>query len=335
MIRAMLAMVVAGALAGGLPGSTPVAQAGAGGSIRVATLAPRTSAFARSLLKLNADMKKHTGGKWKVKLYPSGSAGDETDTLRKIRAGQLDATIVTSVGLSQVLKELAILTTPGVVKDYTALERIQKAFNPEWEKKLAEKQYRLMGWGEIGMLRYFSKAKLSTPMDLKNLRPWIYPASHTMKSTMKAIGATGTPLGIKEVYGGLQTGMIDVVISTALAVVALQWHTNITHVTLDTHGPLVGGMIMSNKSWGNLPPDVQAFVNKQLQANYRESNLKIRKQDKSALKKLLKRGKIGTKYTAQGKKDLKTIETKARQLLVGRVYSQQLLDRVLKVAAGG
>ena len=323
------------ALAAGLPGSAQLAEAKSGGAIRIATLAPRTSDLVKGFVKIDKGLQASTGGSWKLKIYASGVAGDEKDTLRKIRVGQLDATVVTSVGMSLVDKELAVLTSPGVIENYQQLERVQKVFNKEWEGKLAQKGYRILGWGEVGMLRWFTKKPLNSPMDLKDMRPWVWPVSHTMKSTLKAIGATGVPLGIPEVYGALQTGMIDSVVSTALAVVALQWHSKLDHVTLSTHGPLVGGLVIDEKSWNKLPEDVRGKLQSELDTNYDGNNAQVRKDDVKALKKLLKRGYKAQKYTAKGDADRAKIDKAAQDLLVGRVYSKELLERVKKAARGG
>lgn len=318
------------ALAAGLPGSAHLAQASSGGNaVRIATLAPRSSELVKSLVKLDKGIQESTGGKWKLKLYPSGVAGDEKDTLRKIRVGQLDATIVTSVGLSLVLKELSVLTTPGVIENYKQLERVQKAFNGEWEGKLADEGYKMLAWGELGMLRFFTKKPLTSPMDLKEMRPWVWPSSHSMKSTLKAIGATGVPLGVPEVYGALQTGMIDAVIASALSATSLQWHAKLNHVTLDTNGPLVGGMVIAEDRWKELPDDIRATLSDRIEKDYKTGNKDVRKQDVIALKKLLKRGYTGTKLSAQGQKDRDTVTERAQGMMVGRVYSKDLLNRVL------
>lgn len=332
-LAVVIGMVIA--LAAGLPGSAQLAQAkDAGGAIRIATLAPRTSQLVKGFVKIDRNLQAATNGAWKLKIYASGVAGDEKDTLRKIRVGQLDSTVVTSVGLSLVHKELAVMTSPGVIENYRQLERVQKAFNKEFEQKLADKGYGILGWGEIGMLRYFTKGPLTSPMDLKEMRPWVWPVSHTMKSTLKAIGATGVPLGVPEVYGALQTGMIDAVISTALAVVALQWHPKLNHVTLNTHGPLVGAMVIDNKRWKGVPEDVRKHVKNEVDKNYEGANADARKDDVKSLKKLLKTGYKGTKYSTQGQKDLKAIEKRAQDMLIGRVYSRELVDRVMKAARG-
>jgi TRAP-type C4-dicarboxylate transport system substrate-binding protein len=322
-----------------LPGAARTASAkdGAGKDtyIRLATLAPRSSDLVRGFVKIDKGLRKATGGKWGIKLYPSGIAGDEKDVIRKIRVGQMDGTAVTSVGLSQVLRELAVLTAPGAIESYQQLERVQQALNKEWEAKLEAEGFRLVGWGEIGMLRYFSNAPVHKPSDLKNMRPWVWPEAHTMKATWHAIGCTGVPLGVPEVYGALQTRMIDAIISTAIAVVALQWHAKLSYVTERTHGPLVGGMVISTEKWNSLPAEVQAALSEQISSNYQGDNLQIRKDDLKAYKKLTKRGYQAVPYTKEGEAEYQRIAKQSRESLVGRVYSKELLERVMRVARGG
>ena len=334
MRTAVVSMLVL-AIALAIPGSARTARAGNDTKIRIATLAPRTSELVRGFTKIDFGLKKATGGQWGLQLYPSGIAGDEKDVIRKMRIGQMDGTAVTSVGLSQVLRELAVLTAPGVIESYAALEAVQKAENKEWEKKLADEGFNLLGWGEVGLLRYFSKGPVTRPSDLKQMRPWVWPESHTMKAMWHATGCTGVPLGVPEVYGALQTGMVDSIITTSLAAVALQWHSKLSYVTNKTFGPLVGGLVISKAKWDAIPPDVRTALSEQIRTNYEGDSKNIRKDDEKAFKRLLERGYTATNYTAEGEKEYLEVAKKARESLVGRVYSRELLDRVMAEAASG
>lgn len=324
-------LVLAFALA--IPGSARPAEASKDTKIRIATLAPRTSELVRGFSKIDKGLKKQTGGKWGIQLYPSGIAGDETDVIRKMRIGQMDGTAVTSVGLSQVLRELAVLTAPGVIETYTQLEAVQASLNKEWEGKLRAEGFELLGWGEVGMLRYFSKGPVTRPADLKQMRPWVWPDSHTMKAMWHATGCTGVPLGVPEVYGALQTGMVDSIISTALAAVALQWHAKLDHITKRTFGPLVGGLVISTQKWDSIPDDVKTALSDQIRSNYEGDSRNIRKDDEKAFKRLLQRGYTATDYTAAGEQEFQKIAKQARESLVGRVYTKELLEKVQSVAA--
>lgn len=334
-LRIWAFLVLAVGLAFALPGNAFKAAADGENVIKIATLAPRSSDLVRGFVRIDKGLRGATNNQWGLQLYPSGVAGDEKDIIRKMRVGQMDGTVVTSVGLSQILKELAVLTAGGAIENYEQVERVQKAFNAEWEAKLAENGFKLTGWGEIGLIRYFSQEPLYSPSDLKKQRPWVWPESHTMKAMWHAIGVTGVPLGVPEVYGALQTGMINAVTSTALAVIALQWFPKLTHVTKRSHGPLVGGMVFSNAKWNSMPDDVKKQLNEQISKHYQGDNRNIREDDKKAYENLIKRGYVSVAYTEQGEKDYLEFAKKARESLVGRVYSREVLDKVMSVARGG
>jgi TRAP-type C4-dicarboxylate transport system substrate-binding protein len=185
------------------------------------------------------------------------------------------------------------------------------------------------------MIRYFSKAPLYKITDLKKMRPWVWPDSHTMKSMWHAVGVTGVPLGVPEVYGGLQTGMIDACTSSALGVIALQWFSKLTHVTQRTQGPLIGGMVFSNKKWDSIPDDIRKILEEQIAKHYKGDVLNIREDDKTAYNNLIKRGYVSVPFTAEGEKEYQEIAKKARESLVGRVYSREMLDKVMSVARSG
>jgi TRAP-type C4-dicarboxylate transport system substrate-binding protein len=327
-----LVISLLGALALGLPGSSHLAGAEEGQYLRIATLAPRDSDLAKGFMKLDQGMKKATNGAWGVRLYPSGVAGDETDVLRKMKVGQMDASIITSVGLSQIVRETTLLNVPGVIRDYKGLEAVQAAMSKEWEANFDKAGYRLVAWGETGQLRWFAKQPLTRPSSVKNMRPWVWPSAHAMKESLLAVGANGVPLGVPEVYGALQTGMIDMVTSTCVALVSLQWHSTLKYMTKDTSGILVGAMLMSGTKWKALPPDVQGIVLGEINRTQAEDKQDIRKADERSYQMLLKRGFTANEWTGDALKEAETMMDTVQKRLVGRMYTAEQLATVKKLA---
>jgi TRAP-type C4-dicarboxylate transport system substrate-binding protein len=252
-----------------------------------------------------------------------------------MRVGQMDGSVITDTGLGQIVREVNVLSSPGVIEGYTELERVQSAMQKEWNATFEKEGWKLVAWGETGQYRYFSKGAVRSPSDLKNLRPWLWPDSHVMKEIYRVVGANGVPLGVPEVYGALQTGMIDAIISTAIATVALQWHTKLTHVTKRTHGVLTGAMIMSKAKYDSILADVRATLEEQIRKNTEGDAKNIRKDDDKAYNKLLERGYTATEYTPEGEKAYNAMAKQVRDRLVGRVYPKELLERVMKIAKGG
>src|SRR5262245_17044731 len=103
MRRTWLALLL---VLGFLPSAARVASAVETQYLRIATLAPRDSDLARGFRKLDQALRAATHGAWGVRLYPSGIAGDEVDVIRKLKVAQLDASAITSIGLSQIVREI-------------------------------------------------------------------------------------------------------------------------------------------------------------------------------------------------------------------------------------
>lgn len=333
MMQKLIAATLIGALMLALPGGSKVATAAETQYLRIATLAPRDSDLAKSFLKLDKSLRAATNNAWGVRLYPGGVAGDETDVIRKIKIGQMDASLITSVGLSQIVRETTLLTVPGVIRNYAQLEAVQATMNKEWETSFEKNGYKVLGWGETGQLRWFAKAPLTTPSSIKNMRPWVWPASHPQKETLHAVGANGVPLGVPEVYGSLQTGMIDMVISTCVALVSLQWHSTLKYMTKNTAGVLVGALLMGGDKWKSMPPDVQKQVNDEVTKNRTADKAEIRQADERSYQNLIKRGFTANEWTGAALKEYETLAETVQKRLVGRMYTQAQLDQVKKLAA--
>src|SRR5262245_52176501 len=92
------------------------AQAAPAGAItlRVATLAPNGSAWMRVLNAWNNTLKQRTNNRLQFRFYAGGAAGDERDAVRKMRVGQMDGAVITTVGLAQIVRPVLVLQAPGV-----------------------------------------------------------------------------------------------------------------------------------------------------------------------------------------------------------------------------
>ena len=330
-----LAISLLGALALGLPASSKTVGAAETQFLRIATLAPRDSDLAKGFMKLDQGMRKATSNAWGVRLYPSGVAGDEKDVLRKMKVGQMDASVITSVGMSQIVRETTLLNTPGVITTYKGWEAVSKSMTPEWEASFEKVGYKLLAWGESGQLRWFAKNPLTRPSSVKSMRPWVWPEAHAMKESLLALGANGVPLGVPEVYGALQTGMIDMVTSTCVALISLQWHSNLKFMTKDSNGLLIGGMLMSGAKWKEIPADVQKIVIDETRRNQSSDADDIRKADERSFQALLKRGYTANEWTGDAKKEADQMIETVQKKLVGRMYTAEQLAKVKQVANGG
>jgi len=175
-----------------------------------------------------------------------------------------------------------------------------------------------------------AKKKLTRVGDFRTIRPWLYPASSMLKEFYKQIGATGIPLELAEVYGGMQTGMIDTFWGTAALSTALQWHTTAKFMSRSGLGFINGAIVVRRPAWEQLPESGKKGINEIIEERAREAQLEIREVDDKIFQRLLKRG-----YTAVDATDPAEWWDAGRQLrrrLVGRLYTAELVDRAEKIA---
>ena len=185
----------------------------------------------------------------------------------------------------------------------------------------------LVGVDEHDIDRPFDRLEgLERPADLRGVRPWVWRDSYTMKAFIEAAGANGVVLGVPEVYPGLQTNMIDTVISSSIGVLGFQWHAALKTMSKPASGVVVGAFIIKKDRLEALPEAAQRYIRDT--ANDTEAKfMRIgRKLDDDASRALAKRLEVVDMAPFRGAWE--ATARRARDSLVGRLYSKQLLERV-------
>jgi TRAP-type C4-dicarboxylate transport system substrate-binding protein len=311
----------------GLPGTASSSRAEEAVTLRIASLAPAGSSWMKVLNAWKATLEKETEGRLKLRFYPGGSQGDERDFVRKMRVGQLDGGVVTMSGMSLLVRPMVILVLPNFLDTYEKLDRVRLKMADQFEKMFEDEGFLMVAWGDAGKTRLFSKKKIERPSDIKSMRPWMWKDDLIFIEFYDVIGASAVRLGVPEVYPGLQTNMIDVVTSSALTAVALQWYTRVKYMTGHNSSIIAGGMVMRKEKIDGLPPDLkEAFLrtSKRVETLLNKS---IRRDDQKAYDVVIKKGIVATD-TSKYKAEWDAAAKQVRDRMTGRVFSKSLLQAV-------
>ncbi|MBW1760837.1 MAG: TRAP transporter substrate-binding protein DctP [Deltaproteobacteria bacterium] len=297
--------------------------------IRIATLAPRQSSLGDIYQTFKIGMKKATNGAVNVKMYYGGIAGDEITVVRKMRVGQLDGALITSTGLSALVRQVLVMEAPGLIRSYPELDAVREDLAPQFEALFEKAGYKLVAWGDAGKTRIFSTSKIFGPSDLQNVRPWVWKDSATMRAFIKAAGANGVLLNLPEVYSGLQTGIIDTIIASSVGVLAFQWHTKLKTMAKQAGGIVTGAFVIRLDHLATLPQEARDYLDEV--SGETEDRLRVegRKIDDEAAVMLSKKLKVINLFRAQ--RQWEEVQFTARESLVGRMYSRALLSRVQEI----
>ena len=329
-IRALGVTALAAALLV-VPGAAKVVKAGgAKQTLKFAVMVPRSPSLAVEEKKYNKRLNELTDGQVQVRVYWGGAAGGEKDVVRKMRTGQIDGTPLSLDVLSQFVRECLVLQTPGLFNNYKQVDAVRAALTPQFEEEAYRNGFKVMVWGDVGRLRLFSKKRISRVSDFKQSRPWLYPQSEMLKEFYKSIGATGVPLDIGEVYGGMQTGMIDTYWATAALAAALQWHRTAKYVSAQGLGFISGAIVFRRGAWDDLPEVAKKAMHDIVDEQANDQQAEIRKTDDKIFARLLKRGFTGVE--AADNSEWWDAGKKLRHRLIGRVYTKKLVDEAEKIA---
>jgi len=310
-----------------LPGTTTTTKAEEGYTFRIASLAPAGSSWMKVLNAWNKTLKEQTDGKVTMRFYPGGSQGDERDFVRKMRVGQLDGGVVTMTGMSMLIPAMNVLTLPGVLDTYEELDRVRDKMAPEFEGMFGKEGFRLVGWGDAGKTRLFSVKPIKSPNEIKAMRPWVWKDDPIFVEFYKVIGASAVKLGVPEVYPALQTRMVDVISSSALTAVALQWYTRVKYMTAHNSAIIAGGTVMRKDKYDELPDDIKAVFDSTAERAHELLNRVVRRDDEKAYGVVVKKG-IEPVEAGDAQAEWDAAHKKVRDNLTGRMFSKSLVEAV-------
>ena len=137
------------------------------------------------------------------------------------------------------------------------LDRVREKMASKFEGMFGKEGFELVGWGDAGKTRLFSVQPIKRPSEIKAMRPWVWKDDPIFVEFYQVIGASAVRLGVPEVYPALQTRMVDVISSSALTAVALQWYTRVKYMTAHNSAIIAGGTMMRQDKFDELPPELQ------------------------------------------------------------------------------
>lgn len=300
--------------------------------IKMATVAPEGSSWMKEFRLFEKEMAELTHNQLRFKVYPNAVQGGEKDVLRKMQLGQIDAGSFTGVGLGTLVPEVRVFDLPFLFRNSAEVDYVATALLPQFQEKFGAKGYYLGGWAEVGFVYLFTRNPVAQLSDFRNVKMWLWKGDPLAETTFEEMGIAAISLDITDVHTSLQTGLIDGVYISPYGALALQWYAK-TQYMLDY--PLtnsIGAVLITKKKLESLPPDIRQifidhtkdYMRKIVQSSRRENQESITVLKKNGIKLVAPKSSTAVaEFEAAGKR--------TRERLVGRLYSQEILDQVLKL----
>src|SRR5690349_3110965 len=157
--------------------------------LRLGALAPRGTTWHRSLLEMGEKWRTAEGAGAEFTVYGGGSQGGEADMVRRLRVGQLNAAMLTVVGLNEIDASVSALQKmPLVFRSWDELDYVRDKLRPALEKRFLERGFVVLCWGDAGWVRFFSKAPAAHPQDYQRMKIFAWAGDAPQADIMKSLG---------------------------------------------------------------------------------------------------------------------------------------------------
>ena len=223
------------------------------------------SVMGQMLKKYSDIVYEKSKGKIYIEVYASSQLGDERSQMQAVQMGSLDIFRANTVFVGDFgAKKLNLFALPYLFSSRDHLWKVlDSKIGDELLKDLENNNIGMRGlcYVEEGSRHFFvtGDKTIESPDDLKGLKLRVSETSILM-DTVKALGASPTPLSFGELYTSLQTGVVD----GAEQPISGYWSNSFNEVApnfvLDGHTYSPGMLVISDRTWDKLSDEYKKIL---------------------------------------------------------------------------
>jgi TRAP-type C4-dicarboxylate transport system substrate-binding protein len=302
--------------------------------VKVATIAPQGSIYHRVLQEMGEAYRRASGPQARFIIYPNSIQGTEADTVRRMRVGQLDASMLTVVGLTEIDPSVAALQyMPMMFRSWEELDHVREKLRPELEAKLAAKGFVVLIWGEGGWVQFFTKENITTPEHFKRARIFAWSGDIVQASVMKSLGYHPVPIPLADILPALETGMVDTVPVAPLWALIGQFDRVARYVLRVNWVPIVGATVMRRQTYDAMKPEARAALREASDKATDALRAHRVEQDEGSIKAMQARGLQVRELTPELEAAWRSLAEKAWPQVRGTMVPAETFDRVQELLA--
>ncbi|MFC4671677.1 TRAP transporter substrate-binding protein [Seohaeicola nanhaiensis] len=242
-------------------------------------------------------------GKVCVEVYPNSTLYDDDKVLEAMLQGDVQMAAPSLSKFEQFTKVFRIFDLPFMFKNIAAVDEFQMS---DTGKAMKESMTRrgLLGlqFWHNGMKQISANKPLIEPGDAAGLKFRVQP-SEVIKAQFEALKANPQPMAFSEVYGALQTGVVDGQENTWSNIYGQKFFEVQNGTTETNHGIIDYMVVTSTDWWDSLPEDVRTQLGTILEEVTVSRNAEVDKVDQDARAAILAAGGVIRELTPEQRQD--------------------------------
>jgi len=299
---------------------------------KIATVSPDGTAWMQAMRAGTDEVQQKTAGRVVFKFYPGGVMGNDDSVLRKIRIGQLQGGAVTASALLDIAPDISIYELPYLFSSLQQVDYVRSRLDSRLMAGLEDKGFVGFGLAEGGFTYMMSDRPLDSVEDVRKQKVWIPDGSKVGEAVFSSADISPVLLPLSDVLVGLQTGLINTIITSPIAAIALQWHTRVTHVVDEPLTYFTALMVLDKDKFDRLKQEDQQIVREIMTRVFRTIDAQNRKDNIEAREVLIKQGLVFTPLSTKAKQQWHAIGAQAtRELEQQNKYSKDIYDDMIQL----
>jgi C4-dicarboxylate-binding protein DctP len=233
---------------------------------------------------------KEMDGKACMEVYPNSTLYNDNQVLEAMLQGDVQLAAPSLSKFEQFTKKFRIFDLPFMFKNIDAVDAFQNSETGQAMKSSMERRgLKGLEFWHNGMKQFSANKPLILPEDAKGLK-FRVQTSDVLVAQMEALGASPQPMAFSEVYGALQTGVVDGQENSWSNIYGQKFFEVQDGVTETNHGVLDYLVVTSVDWWDSLPADVRDQLATILHEVTVERNAAVGKVDAEARQALIDAG---------------------------------------------
>ncbi|MFT5785915.1 MAG: C4-dicarboxylate-binding protein DctP [Ascidiaceihabitans sp.] len=196
-------------------------------------------------------------GKACLEVFPNSTLYNDNQVLEALLQGDVQMAAPSLSKFEQFTKQFRIFDLPFMFKNIDAVDEFQNSDTGQAMKQSITKRGLLgLAFWHNGMKQMSANVPLNSPSDANGLK-FRVQNSDVLKAQMAAMGASPQPMAFSEVYGALQTGVVDGQENTWSNIYGKKFFEVQDGVTETDHGIIDYLLVTSTDFMDSLPADVR------------------------------------------------------------------------------
>jgi len=235
---------------------------------KIATIAPEGSEWMNQHRAAADQIKARTEGRVAFKFYGGGVMGNDKKVLRKIRIGQLQGAAFSTSGLIERYPDILLYGLPFVFRSQAEVDYVRGRFDSRLKDGLRDAGFETFGFATGGFATFMSGQPIEAHDDLKGKKIWVPEGDNSAFVALQSMNLSPVVLPLSDVLTGLQTGLLDVIVTPPQAALLLQWYTKVDYINPLPVAYTLGILAVDTKVFGRLSAEDQAVVSEVMTETY-------------------------------------------------------------------